>query len=161
MFLRNLISSFNKSIAQRNVAQRYKYEMPIIISFEPIKKTGRLSLPMQKPSIRGETKDLSKTGIAFIVSSIRLNENYLVGGGRILDVELKLPNAKVEMQLIGQRYEQIEDKHNSATKYLIGAKIVQMSEPDREVYEDFLRIGSRLRKNARSLKLGTDRSQNF
>ncbi len=158
MFLRKLISNFNKSITKRSVAQRYKYEMPITVSFEPVRKTGKLNLPMQKPSIRGETKDLSKTGIAFIVSSIRLNENYLVGDGRTLDVELNLPSGKVEMQLIGQRYEQIGDKHNSTVKYLIGAKIVQMSAADREVYEEFLRLGSRLRKNARSLNFGTDRS---
>ncbi len=158
MFLRNLFLNFNKSITQRNIAQRYKYEMPITVSFEPVRKAARFDLPTQKPSIRGETKDLSKTGIAFIVSAIRLNENYLVGDGRTLDVELKLPDGKVEMQLVGQRYEQLGDKHNSTIKYLIGAKIMQMSEADREVYEEFLRVGSRLRKNARSLKFGTDRS---
>lgn len=159
MFLRKLISKFNKSITERSIAQRYKYQVPVAVSFEPVRKTSRLDVPVQKCLIRGETRDLSKTGIAFIVSAIRLGENYLVGDGRILDVELKLPNGKVEMRIVGQRYEPIEDKENSAVKYLIGAKIVQMSEANREAYEEFLLIGSNLRrKNARSLKFGTDRS---
>jgi len=158
MFLRKLISDFNKSITERNIAQRHKYEVPITISFEPVRKTGRANLPLQKFLINGETKDLSKTGIAFIVSSIRLGENYLVGDGRVLDVELKLPNGKVELQLVGQRYEPIGDEHNSATKYLIGAKIVRLSEADREVYEEFLLLGKKLQKNAHSLNFGTDRS---
>jgi hypothetical protein len=158
MFLRKLISKFDKSITERSIAQRHKYEVPITVSFEPVRKTGRSSLPLQKFSINGETKDLSKTGIAFIVSSIRLSENYLVGDGRVLNVELKLPNGKVELQLVGQRYEPIGDEHNSAIKYLIGAKIVRISESDREVYEEFLLLGKKLQKNARSLNFGTDRS---
>ncbi|MEJ7861770.1 MAG: hypothetical protein WKF90_09055 [Pyrinomonadaceae bacterium] len=158
MFLRKLISKFDKSITERNIAQRHKYEVPITVSFEPVRKTRGLNLPIQKPLIRGETKDLSKTGIAFIVSSIRFNEDYLVGDGRCLDVELKLPNGKVEMQIVGQRYEQFGDKYNSAIKFLIGAKIVQMSEADKELYEEFLRIGSTVQKNSASLEFGTDRS---
>lgn len=158
MFLRKLISKFDKSITERNIAQRHKYEVPITVSFEPVRKTRGLNLPVQKPLIRGETKDLSKTGIAFIVSSIRFNEDYLVGDGRCLDVELKLPNGKVEMQIVGQRYEQFGDKYNSGIKFLIGAKIVQMSEADKELYEEFLRIVSTVQKNSASLEFGTDRS---
>ncbi len=158
MFLRKLISNFNKSITERNIAQRHKYEVPVTISFEPLRKNVRLTSGIQKSSINGETKDLSKTGIAFIVSSIRLGENYLVGDGRVLDIELKLPNGKVEMQLVGQRYEPIGDEHNSAIKYLIGAKIVKMSESDREVYEEFLLVGKKLQQNARSLNFGVDRN---
>ena len=158
MFLRKLISNFNKSMTERNIAQRHKYQVPVTISFEPLKKNVRLNLGIKKYSINGETKDLSKTGIAFIVSSIRLGENYLVGDGRVLDVELKLPNGKVELQLVGQRYEPISDENNSAIKYLIGAKIVKISETDREVYEEFLHVGNKLQKNARSLNFCADRS---
>lgn len=145
-------------MTERNIAQRHKYQVPVTISFEPLKKNVRLNLGIKKYSINGETKDLSKTGIAFIVSSIRLSENYLVGDGRALNVELKLPNGKVECQIVGQRYEPISGEHNSTLKYLIGAKIVKMSEADREVYEEFLLIGRKLEKNARSLNFGIDRN---
>ncbi len=111
-------------------------------------------MPVNDLSIRGETEDLSFTGIAFTVSSIRLREYYLVGEGRKLNAEINLPNGKVKMQLIGQRYKQV-GKHVSVTQYLIGARILKMSDGDRETYKEFLRK----RKNrAGSLELEVDES---
>jgi hypothetical protein len=103
----------------------------------------------------GETKDLSQTGIACIVSSIRLKENYLVGENRVLNAELDLPNGKVMMQVVGKRYEQVGE-HISTARYLIGAGIVQMTDDDREAYEQFLKLGSKMTKKAGELKFGID-----
>ena len=82
MMIRKLLADFNKSISKRVVASRHKYEVPIKLSFETDRNTGRLQNPLESLFITGETKDLSQTGIAFVVSSIRLKENYLVGEGR-------------------------------------------------------------------------------
>lgn len=112
-------------------------------------------MPIENLSILGETKDLSATGIAFIVSSIRLKEHYLVGEGRTLNAELDLPGGKIRMQVIGQRHEQFGE-HISTARFLIGAKITKMSEQDREAYEDFLRYGKKHLKQ--SLALNIDES---
>ncbi len=96
-------------------------------------------------SIRGETKDLSKTGIAFIVPSIRIREYYLVGASRPLNVEVDLPNGKIRMQMVGMRYEQI-GIHDSVSDFLVGAKITKMDKADREVFEDFLQLGKMAKK---------------
>ncbi|MDQ3714107.1 MAG: hypothetical protein M3388_18080, partial [Acidobacteriota bacterium] len=80
--LRKWIAKFNKSRAERVVSVRHKREVPIKLSFEPSGKTGKSSEPPQVLYITGETKDLSVSGIAFTVSSIRIKENYLVGEGR-------------------------------------------------------------------------------
>ena len=153
--IRKLLAEFNKSISKRVVASRHKYEVPIKLSFEPDKNTGRLQKSLENLFVTGETKDLSQTGIAFIVSSIRLKENYLVGEGRALHAEIDLPNGKITMQIVGQRYEQV-GKHISTASYLVGAKILQMTAEDRELYQDFLRHGRK--RKADSLKLGVDES---
>lgn len=152
--IRKLVAKFNRSITERVVSPRKNYEVPIKIWFEPDRNTGRLKMPLESLVIVGETKDLSRSGVAFIVAAIRIQENYLVGEGRILNAELDLPDGKVQMQIVGQRYEQV-GQHISTARFLVGAKITQMSKENREVYEYFLRYGNKLKKG--SLELGIDK----
>lgn len=155
--IRKLVSRLNKSVTKQIVAQRRELHFPIKISIMPDRGTGRLNGASPEPfTIRGETKDLSKTGIAFVVSAIRVREYYLVGENRNLIAEINLPDgSKVKMQIVGQRYEQI-NIHDSVSEYMIGAKIVNMNSSDREVYEDFLKNGSK--SKAGILQLKTDQS---
>lgn len=152
--IRKLISSFNKSVTKQIVAPRREFHIPIKISITPETNTGKLNMPVAEYSIRGETMDLSKSGIAFVVSAIRIKEYYLVGQSRLLNAEIDLPNGKVRMQMVGQRYEQI-GIHSSMSEFLIGANIVKMAAADREVYEDFLRRG-KLAKNGGVLQLSME-----
>ena len=152
--IRKLVARFNSSVTKQIVAPRRELNAPIKISISPNTNTGRLNSALVEFSIRGETKDLSKTGVAFIVPSIRIKEYYLVGENRPLNVEIDLPNGKVRMQMVGMRYEQI-GIHNSVSEFLVGAKITQMSETDREVYEDFLKLGKSAKK-AGLLQLKTE-----
>lgn len=153
--IRKLISKFNRSLAERMVAPRRKHQVPVKVWFEPEKAIGRLKQSTENLFMSGETHDLSQSGIGFLVSSIRIKENYLVGENRILNAEIDLPGAKVRMQIIGQRYEQV-GIHVSTSRYLIGASICQMEEADREVYEHFLRYGDASKKG--SLALGIDKT---
>jgi len=155
--LRNLIAKFNKSRAKRAISVRHNREVPIKLSFEPSGKTGKSSEPPQFLYITGKTRDLSVSGIAFTVSSVRIKENYLVGAGRTLNAELDLPDGKVSMKIVGQRYEPVENENLSVGKYLVGASIVQMTDESREVYENFLRFGG-ASGNTGSLKFGIDES---
>lgn len=152
--LRQLIAKFNRSMAERVASIRYQRAVPIKLSFEPNSKTERLDAPPQIVYVMGETTDLSHTGIAFVVSAIRIKENYLVGEGRTLDAELDLPNGKVLMKIIGQRYEPVGE-HISTARYLVGASIKEMTEENREAYDDFLRL-SGAKGNAGSLKFRVD-----
>ena len=157
--IRKLVSRLNRSVTKQIVAQRRELHLPVKISITPDRTTGRLSSTGNAPeplSIRGETKDLSKTGISFIVSAIRIKEYYLVGENRPLSAELDLPDGtKLKMQVVGQRYEQI-NIHDSISEYFIGAKITQMKADEREVYEDFLKTGGK--SKAGVLQLKTDQS---
>src|SRR5262245_5118209 len=105
--IRRLISKFNKSITKRVVSASHDHEVPIRVWIEPDRNTGRLQKPVEHLSVAGETKDMSKSGIAFIVPVIRLREYYLVGENRTLNAELDLPGGKIQMQIVGRRYEQV------------------------------------------------------
>ncbi len=155
--IRKLIWKFRKSMSERAAPRRYDYQMPISLSFEPCKNNGKSNAPACL-SVRGNTKDLSVSGIAFVVPSIRLREYYLVGENRLLDVELSLPSGKIKMQVIGRRYEQLGDEHSSTTCYLIGASIREITDEDRKTYEDFLLTGSKTEIKAATLELGIDKS---
>jgi hypothetical protein len=152
--IRKLVSKLNKSLTERVVSPRKKYEVPIKIWFEPDKNTGRLKMPVENYVITGETKDMSRSGIGFIVGAIRIHENYLVGGGRVLNAELDLPSGKIQMQIVGMRYEEV-GQHISTARFLVGAKIMQMSDENREDYEYFLRHGNKRKKG--SFALGIDK----
>lgn len=139
--IRALISRLNGQLFSRLSASRRDLQVPINVSIELERRTGSLVSNSESLSIGGETKDLSDTGIAFYVDSIRLREHYLVGGDRVLSIKMDLPNGTVRMQVVGLRYEQT-DHHSSSSKYLIGSKIVKMENPDREAYAEFLRLGN-------------------
>ena len=143
--IRKLVTKLTGLVAERSHSARKKHNAPIKISFQPLHSTGRLHSPSENLYISGETVDMSETGVGFIVSAIRVKENYLVGQDRILNAEIDLPSGKVSMKLIGRRYERV-GIHLSAERYLIGAEITAIGEADREAYNHFLRYGIRRQK---------------
>lgn len=148
--INKIVSTLRDQFMNRKMASRRNLHVPITVSFTPEVKTGRLTMKREVFSIKGETKDLSGTGIAFLLDSIRLKEYYLVGENRVLTAELDLPNGKVSMQVIGQRYEQVGE-HLSINKYLVGAAIVKMEPAEREIYGEYLRLGNKIKKNKNSI----------
>jgi hypothetical protein len=81
--------------------------------------------------------DLSERGLALVVPAIRLGEHHLVGENRSLNVRLELPDGPVEMQVAPVRYESLEE-HETETGYLIGARILTMTEADRARFSEYL-----------------------
>lgn len=144
-------------MSERIVPVRHKFQIPLKVWFEPeAGENGKPKLPQSTESlfIRGETQDLSRSGIAFLVPSIRIKESYLVGGGRALVAELDLPNGQARMRIFGKRYEQVGE-HLSVSRYLIGASIAHITPENLEIYEYFLRHGNRAK--AGGLELGIDK----
>lgn len=89
------------------------------------------------PTLEGHTLDISTTGIALVVPAIRIGEHYLAGADRKLHIRLELPTGPVEMRVATVRYESLEDSRDE-TGYLIGARILEMSETDRGSFEKYV-----------------------
>jgi len=86
------------------------------------------------PTLDGYTLDVSVTGLALIVPAIRIGEHYLAGADRELHVKLELPSGPIEMKVATVRYESLEDD----TGYLIGARILELSDSDRASFEKYV-----------------------
>lgn len=154
--IRELITRFTRSFSERTVSNRRHYAAPIKIWFDPETNTERSREAARSSCILGETVDISRTGVGFVVSFIRLKEKYLVGHDRPLNIEIDLPNGKVFLRAIGRRYEKV-GANISAEKFLVGATILSLAGADKEIYETFLKNGTRgLKIAARNLELGTD-----
>jgi hypothetical protein len=139
------------------VSSRRRHTAPIKVWFDPDSNTERARDLARAGCILGETADISRTGIGFIVPSIRFKEKYLVGQQRHLNIEIDLPTGKVYMRAMGCRYEKV-GIHISTERFFVGANIVSLTGPDRETYETFLKTGTRgiKRTSTRALELGID-----
>lgn len=154
--IRELITKLSGVLERNSHSMRKKCDAPIRITFEPIRTTGNLHTTMEGLSISGEAADVSKSGIAFIVPSIRVREYYLVGQDRRLNVELDLPDGKIRMKVIGRRYNKI-GQHLSDERFLVGAEIVEMTRENRQLYDSYLRFAlKRTGTPAASLEMGVD-----
>ena len=139
--LRELVSRFSRTVAERRASVRKKYSLPVKVCFAPEEKSlVRSNGRCDETFLSGETSDISATGIGLIVSAIRVKEKYLVGQDRLLNVELDISGQKVRMQVRGVRYERI-GIHLSTERYLIGAHIINISDEDRAAYEHVLEHG--------------------
>ncbi|MEJ7622559.1 MAG: hypothetical protein WKF34_01065 [Pyrinomonadaceae bacterium] len=140
--IRELISRFNRSLSESMVPSRRRHTAPVKIWFDPEVNTELAREVARNACILGETVDISRTGIGFLVPSIRLKEKYLVGHDRTLNVELDLPCGKVFLRAMGRRYEKV-GVHISTERFLVGAHILSLSGADKDGYERFLKTGNR------------------
>lgn len=132
---RSLVSQLRRFVGDRRRAKRQKARLAFTLSLAgaALKVNGG----RQSAVLKGHTLDVSINGIALIVPSILLGEHHLVGENRKLNVKLELPEGTVEMKVVPIRYESLEE-HETETGYLIGAKIVEMSETDRERFTQYV-----------------------
>ena len=154
--IRELITRFNRSLSERMVSARRRHTAPLKVWFDADVNSERAQELARSACILGETVDISRSGIGFLVPSIRLKEKYLVGQDRNLNIEIDLPTGKVHMRAIGRRYEKV-GIHISTERFLVGAEIMSIDDVDKENYETFLKNGNRRLKTApRKLELGID-----
>lgn len=139
--IRKIAAEITGFIWSRITAPRKKLRVPVTISLDSEKSVTAKTL-----YIKGETKDLSKSGVAILIPTIRFREKYLVGENRTIYAELDLPNGKIKVELVGCRYEQQLGIHDSIATYLIGARIEKISDADRALYEEYLKYGDDLKK---------------
>jgi hypothetical protein len=85
----------------------------------------------------GHTLDLTPNGLSLIIPKITLGEHHLVGENRSLNVRLELPLGPVELQVMPVRYEALEE-HETETGYLIGVRIVGMTDADRAMFAEYV-----------------------
>ena len=134
-FFRSLAARLRKYIKDRRHAERRNVRLPISASF--IEKTKKLNSRRPLTTLKGHTVDISGDGMAIVVPSIHIEGHYLVGEGRTLVVELQLPDGPVNINVVPVRYERM-DEDETATGYLIGSRITEISDPDRKRFMAYI-----------------------
>ena len=126
------MSRLRRFIGNRRRSKRVRARLSFTLSLSDprVSPNGARRLP----SLDGYTLDVSVTGLALIVPAIRIGEHYLAGDDRRLHVKLELPSGPVEMKVATVRYESLEDD----TGYLIGARILEMSDTDRVSFQKYV-----------------------
>src|SRR6185436_16610394 len=129
---RRIVSRLRRFIGNRRGARRVRARLSFTLSLSDprVSSNGARRLP----TLDGHTLDVSTTGLALIVPAIRIGEHYLAGADRKLHVKLELPSGPVEMKVASVRYEGLEDD----TGYLIGARILEISDADRTSFEKYI-----------------------
>ena len=130
---RRIVSQLRRFIGNRRHSKRVRTRLSFTLSLSDprVGTNGARRLP----SLGGHTLDVSSTGLALIVPAIRIGEHYLAGSDRKLHVKLDLPSGPVEMRVVTVRYENLEDGNG----YLIGARILEISDADKSSFENFIR----------------------
>ncbi len=135
----NLLRSF---ISNRRASRRVCSALPVHFSIVRRISPGQLR---RSREITGHTTDLSQSGMAIETSVIRVDNFHIaqssdMASEQFLDIELALPEHDIHLEGKPLRYERRE----SATgNYLVGIKIVWMSEEDRKSYEEYLKQAGR------------------
>lgn len=129
---RRIVSRLRRFVGNRRHSKRVRARLSFTLSLtDPrLSTNGHRRLP----SLDGYTLDVSATGLALVVPAIRIGEHYLAGDERKLHVKLDLPGGPVEMRVATVRYESLED----GTGYLIGARILELSDADRASFDKYV-----------------------
>ncbi len=129
---RRIVSRLRRFVGNRRHSRRVSARLSFTLSLsDPRMSTnGHRRLP----SLNGHTLDVSSTGLALVVPAIRIGEHYLAGAERKLHIRLELPAGPVEMWVASVRYESLEDENG----YLIGARILEMSDSDRASFDKYV-----------------------
>jgi hypothetical protein len=117
-------------------ARRYDMSLPLSVSLLDQKKSALSVLPSLEMS--GHLRDISKTGLSLILPSMRFGDRFLITGHYPLRVMVELPNRVVSIQVAPVRYDKLKEEQSSERKYLVGARITQMTETDREHLTDYI-----------------------
>ncbi len=135
--LRSIITRLRGAMGDRRHARRYQARLRVSVSLLDVKMAAESAIPRRLPQVEGYTLDLSETGMALIVPTIRAGEYYLTGEGRRLLVTLAHPTGPLSLHVIPVRYEKLDDD-KAETGYLIGVRITEVNEADRARFNAYL-----------------------
>ena len=129
---RRIVSRLRRFVGNRRHSKRVRARLSFTLSLSDprVSSNGHRRLS----SLDGHTLDISATGLALVVPAIRIGEHYLAGDERKLHIRLELPTGPIEMRVATVRYESLEDEAG----YVIGARIIEMSEPDRASFDKYV-----------------------
>jgi hypothetical protein len=88
--------------------------------------------------LAGFTRDVSESGLGIVLPDIRIGKSSVTRPDKTLRIMLGLPGEPIEIFALPVRYVEI-DEGGESEGYLLGVRIIEMSERDRSSYQSFLK----------------------
>jgi hypothetical protein len=136
--IRSIAGRLREFVGNRRVAPRYLTHLEVGLALNVTLPGADAAKKETKPlRLAGYTRDISASGLALIVPSIRVGGQYVTGENRHLRIMLKLPTGPIEIHATPVRYSPLDD--DGVDKgYLVGVQIVSMSDEDRARFNAYL-----------------------
>ena len=129
----------NRRKAPRHAVQLETHVQPRLlmsVSFMDGESGTTEVIPSSK--LIGSTRNISESGLAIVLSSLRLESRLITDEDCRLRIVLDIyPKGLVEMEAVAVRSEQLKDGEKDAG-YLIGVCITDISDGDRALYLEYL-----------------------
>jgi hypothetical protein len=131
--MRSIVARLHRFIGDRRRAPRHRLHVPFKLSLVGGKPNidGAQRLPM----LEGYTRDVSESGLALILPTIRIGEHYLMGEGRTLRITLEFPTGPLQLDAVPVRYERLEE-NETEKGYLVGVQITEITDHDRARFNE-------------------------
>ena len=123
-----IVSRAHRLLAEYVHAPRHKLRLPLIVSLIDSKKTS--TNKSSSSTMAGYLRDISKTGLSLVVPSLRFGNRCLISGHYPLRVSIQLPTGIATIEVAPVRYDRLKEDQFTRS-YVIGARITQITEPDR------------------------------
>jgi len=137
-FIRSVVSRVRMFVKDRRSSPRLRVSLMFAISVG--RKANGNGSGQHERLLKGHTRDLSQNGLALNVSQVHLDGHHLATAGHDLQLNLELPGGSISMLVTPERYERL-DEEELGCGYLIGVRIVQISDEDRKLYLNFIQQG--------------------
>jgi hypothetical protein len=135
--IRSIAARFREYLGNRRRAPRYTIRLSVRVSPVQAAKPARISAT-DRNAIYGYTRDVSESGLALILPAIRINNIYLMGEDRALELLIEHESEPIVIYGMAARYEKLEEEE-ADKGYLVGIKIIEMSGEDRTRFTTLLK----------------------
>ena len=126
--IRSIANRLREYVGDRRRAPRHRVRLGVVVSLLDERAGG-------PPTVAGHTQDVSLSGLALVLPSIRIGERYLAGEGQTLRITLQLPHATARLYGTPVRYERLEGEGQRG--YLVGVRLAD--EPGRAALAEYLK----------------------
>ena len=128
----NIAARSRALFGNRRSARRYRVTLPLIAVVP--------DLQQHTLTVVGKTRDVSESGLGFVLPGAGIEASYFMGEDQTLHVLLNLPTTgSILLSITPVRYERVV-KGPTEKDYLVGARILEKpDDTDRERYLDYVR----------------------
>ncbi|HEX8709780.1 MAG TPA: PilZ domain-containing protein [Pyrinomonadaceae bacterium] len=137
--IRFIANRFREFLGNRRRAARHVTHLEAGLVLSVSLSNTKTSAGEQPLKLAGYTRDISETGLALIVPTVRIGGHHLANESRLLQIRLAIPSGPITIYATPVRYAPLEEEA-ADTGYLIGVHIKTMSEDDRARFNDYLKM---------------------